>query len=61
MIWKKGEKREKREKSRKKINKGKNYDKICYLRGGGKIYFPPICTVYLLGGKIYHFERGERI
>ena len=57
----KGEKREinkgvKGEK-REQINKGKTYDKICYLGGDTRVYFPPICTVPTWWGK-YHIGRG---
>ena len=48
-----GEKREKRRKKGKKrvkINKEKNYDKICYSRGG-KGYISPQSVWYVLGGK----------
>ena len=54
----KGKKGGKRKKKREKINKGKNYDKIWYLLKGEKyIYFPPICTSPIFGGK-YHFGKG---
>ena len=32
-----------KEEKGEKNNKGKNYDKICHIRGEN-IYFPPICT-----------------
>ena len=44
------------EKRERKINNKKNYDKICHLRRGGGIYFPPICTVPTWG-KEYNFGR----
>ena len=53
-------KKEKRgEKGGGGINKGKNYDKIWYLKGGGKIYFPPICTVPTWGKKYFERVGGE--
>lgn len=47
---KKEKKRRKKGKKRVKINKEKNYDKICYSRGG-KGYISPQSVWYVLGGK----------
>ena len=43
-------KRKAGEKKREKINKGNNYDKICYLRGENRYIFPQ-SVQYLLGRK----------
>ena len=47
----KGEKNE-------QINKGKTYDKICYL-GGTQGYIFPLSVLYLLGGENIISEGGE--
>ena len=57
ILGKKYEEREKKrrgkrrkKKKREKINKVKNYDKLCYLRGEKRFIFPQSVR-YLLGGK----------
>ena len=58
---KEGEKRKKGEergKKREKINKGKNYDKICYL---SRIIPQSVQFTVPAWGEKYHFGRGVRI
>ena len=51
----------KREREREKINWGKNFDKICYLRGGGGgIFSPNFEGRNLLGDKIKFRKGGGR-